>query len=311
MQLESGSNPSVKSAKSDFVLNPWKKIPAWALLSLVSNGLLSLMLLMLWLRGNQLPMEKQSNVSATAFAHTEPAKENVAELGERRRLSYEQWVSLLGQEAAVAAQTKPKHLTILAGDSLSLWFPGKLLPSDRTWLNQGISGETSGGLLRRLQLFDETEPETIFVMIGINDLIRGFDDFTILENQRQIIRDLLWVHPHTEVVVQSILPHSGAKATWEGRDRLLKIPNERIRELNRQLAAIADGEGAYFLDLHPLFTDDAGNLRLDLTTDGLHLNEQGYQVWRLALQLFSQQELYTRPSDRWLETPSTETWDGY
>jgi len=53
---------------------------------------------------------------------------------------------------------RPQHLTVLAGDSLSDWFPGDLLPnlaeSRDFW-------ETSAGMLRRLKLFDRTQPETI------------------------------------------------------------------------------------------------------------------------------------------------------
>jgi len=197
----------------------------------------------------------------------------------------------LGREAKAVAKNKPERLTILVGDSIALWFPPELLPSGKTWLNQGISGETSAGLLKRLKLLDDTDPETIYVLIGINDLIRGELPETVLENSRLIIRDLLWAHPNTQIVVQSILPHSDAGATWENRDRLLEIPNETIRQLNQELRAIAESENAYFLDLHPLFTDTNGNLRLDLTTDGLHLNRQGYWVWRSAIELFSQMKL--------------------
>jgi len=87
------------------------------------------------------------------------------------------------------------------------------------------------------------------------------------------------------------LPHSGEQATWEGRDRLLAIPNSRIREINRRLGEIANTENALYLDLYPMFSDAEGNLQTELSTDGLHLNEQGYLVWRSALQLFGQIQL--------------------
>ncbi|CAD5980198.1 Lipolytic enzyme, G-D-S-L [Planktothrix tepida] len=206
----------------------------------------------------------------------------------RHRWTYEQWVEQLKREANAIAERSPEHLRILAGDSLSLWFPSELLPPEQTWLNQGISGETSAGLLKRIKLFDITQPDTIFVMIGINDLIRGVDDTTLLNNYREIIRDLRWVHPDTQIVVQSILPHSGKQSSWEGRDRLLKISNERIRNLNQSLKLIAEEEGAYYFNLHSLFTDADGNLRPELSTDGLHLSQQGYLVWSSALKLYTQ-----------------------
>lgn len=210
------------------------------------------------------------------------------ELGPRHQLSYQQWVDILKQEAQVAAQQRPPKLSILVGDSLSLWFPGELLPKDRNWLNQAISGETSNGLLKRLNLFDQTQPETIFVMIGINDLIRGVDDQVILENHRQMMSYLRQSHPQAKIFVQSILPHGGATATWEGKNKLLAIPNSRIQQLNQQLQSIAVKERVQYLDLYSLFVDQQGNIRQELTTDGLHLNPAGYLVWRTALQIYQQ-----------------------
>ncbi|HLO87838.1 MAG TPA: SGNH/GDSL hydrolase family protein [Nostocaceae cyanobacterium] len=232
--------------------------------------------------------QQVGSVYATTASPSSPnstTQTSQPELGKRHKLSYEQWLDVLKQEAQVAVDKSPPNLTILAGDSLSLWFPPELLPEEKYWLNQGISGETSGGLLKRLDLFDRTQPETILVMIGINDLIRGISDEEILTNHRRIIRYLRRMHPQAQIVVQSILPHGAEEATWEGKEKLLAIPNSRILQLNQQIKAIATRQNVKYLDLYPLFTNKQGNLRPDLTTDGLHLNPQGYLVWRTALQM--------------------------
>lgn len=259
------------------------------MLSLATNGLLMLAVALVVLsQPSRSPnSQPQPNYPIVTAGDSSPPMD----LGPRQKWTYDQWVAQLEREAAAAAANKPENLAILAGDSISLWFPAQLLPVGKNWLNQGISGETSAGLLKRLPLLDNTTPSVVFVMIGINDLIRGVPPEQILENSRLIIRDLLWAHPNAKVVLQSILPHSGPLATWEGRDRLLAIPNDKIREINLSLQAIATEEGAYYLDLHPLFVDESGNLRLLLTTDGLHLNQQGYLVWRSALILFMQLQL--------------------
>ena len=275
-------------------------VPVWALLSLLTNGVLILAVAQL-LRGHNLTESSPASAAVTVESPEEqirPPATNSAKAvleapvpGQRHRWSYQEWVTQLGREAEAAATNRPPKLSVLAGDSLSMWFPTKLLPPDRLWLNQGISGETSVGLLKRLQLFDRTFPDTVFVMIGINDLLRGASDEGILNNQRQIIRDLRWAHPKAQVVVQSILPHSGEQSTWENRDRLLAIPNSRIRAINRRLKEIANSENVSYLDLQPLFADADGNLPKELSTDGLHLNDRGYLVWRSALQMFSQMQL--------------------
>ncbi|KAB8319290.1 lipolytic protein G-D-S-L family [Tolypothrix campylonemoides VB511288] len=189
------------------------------------------------------------------------------------QLTYEDWKNLLAMEAKAMAQSQgDNRLGILVGDSLSLWFPREKLPVGRLWLNQGISGETSNGILKRLSVLSETKPDVIYIMVGINDLRKGTTDEIILGNYRQIVRKLRQTHPKTMIFIQSILP-TGLSA----------IPNTRIRHLNDQLALIGRQEGADFLNLYDSFTDFEGNLRQELTTDGLHLNTEGYEVWRSLL----------------------------
>ncbi|WP_322743433.1 SGNH/GDSL hydrolase family protein [Sphaerospermopsis aphanizomenoides] len=271
-----------------------KPFPIWGFFLLVTNGILMLAIILLIWRQQKL---------TTAFATSTPPQpvnlnpQNQAfilELGPRHKLNYQQWLKILKQEAKVAAEKPPEKLTILAGDSLSLWFPPDLLPEGKNWLNQGISGETSEGLLKRLELFDRTKPEVILIMIGINDMIRGVGDEEILANQKQIIGYLRKKHPKAKIVLQSILPHGGEEATWEGREKLLAIPNSRIRKLNEELEKIANQQKIKYVNLHPLFTDKQGDLRREFSTDGLHLNSQGYTVWRTALQIYNEQGIGNR-----------------
>ena len=276
------------------MFNRVKTFPAWGFLSLLTNLILMLaVILLIWRQQKITPM-----VATTAIPNPpEPVNLNwknqyvPPELGPRHQLSYPQWLDMLKQEAKITADKNPQRLTILAGDSLSLWFPPELLPEDRNWLNQGISGEVSNGLLQRLDFFDRTQPDMILVMVGINDLIRGLEDQEILTNYRQIISYLRRKHPQAEIVIQSILPHGAGGTTLEGKEKLLAIPNSRIRKLNQELNNIAIKKGARYLNLHPLFTDQQGNLRSNFTTDGLHLSPPGYLVWRTALQMYTNQQL--------------------
>lgn len=272
----------------------------WAIPVSVAGGLVCIAASLLLQRDS---LTASSSVNAVTVDH--PQVETIEpELGPRHQLTYQQWVTVLEREAAVMADRRPDRLNILLGDSLSLWFPANLLPADRTWLNQGISGETSYGVLKRIKFLDKTHPQTIFLMIGINDLIRGVKDETILANQREIVRHLRQVHPTARIIMQSILPHGGdrtfkqyatASSTSATQpvplpmwvERLPYLSNDFIRTLNQRLAIVAQEEGAAFLDLHPLFVDSQGNLQEKLTTDGLHLSQEGYQVWRSQLQQVS------------------------
>lgn len=187
--------------------------------------------------------------------------------------TYLEWVNLLSREAQMmAAGQGYNRLSVLLGDSLAQWFPTEQLSSDRYWLNQGISGDTTTGVLNRLSLFDETTPNAIHLMVGINDLRRGATDAEVVSNLIQIMRRLKQFHPQAKIYIYSILP-----------TRLPAIPSSRVRWLNYNVAAAARQEGADFLNLQAVFSDQEGNLRRELTTDGLHLSMMGYEVWRTTL----------------------------
>jgi len=226
--------------------------------------------------GSQLYYQRLAALKAgqSSMRSTNDNLQSSLELARKRQITYEEWKSLLAMEAKAMTQGQgANHLGILVGDSLSMWFPKEKLPASKWWLNQGISGDTSDGILKRLSAFSETRPDVIYIMAGINDLRKGATDETVLHNHRLIIRRLRHTHPKTQIIIQSILP-----------TRLPTIPNSRIRRINYQLAVIAKQEGANYLNLYSWFTDFQGNLREDLTTDGLHLSQPGYEVWRLALQ---------------------------
>jgi lysophospholipase L1-like esterase len=272
------------------VLERLEKAPYWALLSLAMNCLLLMAVSLTWegYRTAKPPTPKssvlpQANASVATEAAPEATDGLVTAVGDREYLNYQQWVDLVRQEARAHADAP--RLTVLLGDSISLWFPQELLPGRRTWLNQGISGEKSDMLLRRLDALDGTQPDTIFMMIGINDLIAQVPEKSIAQNLEQSVQYLQQQHPDARIIVQSILPHGAERATWEGRDRLLQLPNDRIQAVNTAIANMADVEGVEYLDLYPLFADGEGALRPDLTTDGLHLSDRGYLVWRTAIAL--------------------------
>ncbi|MFH7242498.1 MAG: GDSL-type esterase/lipase family protein [Spirulina sp.] len=280
MASRSSLHPQLVSA-----LRRLGEVPLWVILSLVLNGLLFLTVLVLF---RQVHRPADSVLSAANAFASEGQPHPLPTLGDRRTLDYQQWVALLETEATAAALADLPRQTVLLGDSITLWFPQSLLPGRRTWMNQAISGENSSGLLNRLALLDQNSVESAFIMIGINDLIWGGSDAELVGNLRAIVNALKTQHPQAQIVVQSILPHGGPTATWEGRDRLLALPPERIVAVNAQIKQIAAEAGVEYLDLYPLFVDGDGYLRPDLSTDGLHLNANGYLVWRSALALYNE-----------------------
>lgn len=276
-----------------------QRLPGWVRWSLVANAV-GVVVLAGWLARPLWPADwtwLEGDLPAWTGGDRADASANSLDEGSTHPQSYPQWVRQRAREAEQVVRQRPVRLAVLAGDSLSQAFPRRLLPRRFIWLNQGISGETTRGLLDRLDDFDGVSSEAIFVAIGINDALRGIRDAEILDNQRAIVRHLRRHHPRARIVLQGLLPHRAAAARWEGRDRLRRAPNARLRALNGRLARLAREEGAIFLDLHPMFTDATGKLAEELTTDGLHLSERGYRVWQAAIETFAQLYLDS-PSSR-------------
>ncbi|MGC9504002.1 GDSL-type esterase/lipase family protein [Baaleninema sp.] len=188
----------------------------------------------------------------------------------RNNPTYEQWVALLGQEAkAIAAGQGNNRLSVTIGDSLSLWLRPGLFEDDRLWLNQSIGGENTARIRHRISLLEGTRPSSIYIMAGVNDLIGNRSDEAILNDYQDILLQLRQNHPQAQLVVQSILP-----------TRHEAVSNQRIRSINRELSAMSYQVGAIYLDLYPHFSDEAGQIRSELTTDGIHLSDGGYELWQ-------------------------------
>ena len=190
-----------------------------------------------------------------------------------RQPTYQDWQQLLSQEARAMAQGQGRNrLEVIVGDSFGLWLPPEMLPRDRLWLNQSISGDTTAGILQRVSTFANTRATTIHLMAGANDLKNGVPEAQIVSNLQRTVRILQRQHPQAQIIVYSVLP-----------TRRAEIGNDRVRSLNAQLARMTQQRAVEYRDLHPSFRDEWGHLRPDLTTDGLHLNPQGYALWQQAI----------------------------
>ena len=160
--------------------------------------------------------------------------------------------------------------TVFLGDSITeggKWH--ELFPQSNV-RNRGIAGDTTTGVLARLDQITNGQPAQIFLMIGTNDLFGGASQADIVANIIRIIEMVHDASPQTDVFVQSILP--GGESY-----------QERIKSLNSALET-AIAEKATWVNLYPLFLDEAGtSIDNSLSNDELHLLGQGYLVWRDAI----------------------------
>jgi lysophospholipase L1-like esterase len=164
-------------------------------------------------------------------------------------------------------------------DSTTTVFLGDSLTEQGNWaerfpeldvVNLGVSGDTTEQVLERLNEVIEKRPSTIVVMVGTNDLAWRRSVESIVRNMESILWRLHNELPETRIVVQSVLP----------RDRELA---DRVREINIHVRQFAPTVKAEWVDLWPVFAEEDGEIKAELSGDRLHLNEAGYAAWAETL----------------------------
>jgi lysophospholipase L1-like esterase len=169
-------------------------------------------------------------------------------------------------EAPPAPEGRP---IIFLGDSITAqceWF--ELFGRRLDIINRGINGDTTAGVLKRISNVSSLHPSAVFLMIGTNDPERGFEPFEAIRNYRMIVGAMVQASPDVRIFAESILSSRASKF-----NRWRETVNSGIRQL-------ADGKSVTFVDLRPAFLDDDHLLNKRYTYDGLHLNGDGYKLWK-------------------------------
>ena len=152
---------------------------------------------------------------------------------------------------------------------------GKRLGKEHV-INRGISGDEVMGVYDRLHQILPGKPAKLFLLIGVNDVSHDLSTDSIVYRIDQTLTRIQKESPETKVYLQSLLPID------ESFNRYKRLTNKtyQIPEINARLEALAKEKKITFINLYPLFTEKGTNvLRKELTSDGLHLNDKGYQIW--------------------------------
>tara|TARA_R110002012_G_scaffold38661_3_gene107343 strand:+ start:49073 stop:49771 length:699 start_codon:yes stop_codon:yes gene_type:complete len=188
-------------------------------------------------------------------------------------------------------QDKVAQFRMFPNSSLDIIFLGNSITAGTQWnelldmdnaVNRGISGDTTFGVLERLDEITEGKPAKIFILLGINDLARNIPNDIILRNYKGIIDRIRKESPSTQIYVQTILPVNG------NFKRFVNHYNKAasIAKVNRGLRTMTEQKQVHLIDLHTHFLDDHGRLDIQYTNDGLHLTAKGYRMWEELLQPF-------------------------
>ena len=169
-----------------------------------------------------------------------------------------------------------KKEIVFLGNSITENGDWNELFKNKNIVNRGIGGDVCFGLLNRLDEVVASQPKSIFLMIGINDIGRSVPVDVIAAKVQEIIRQIQLKSPKTKLYLQSVLPINEAVIWYD----YMKNKSKGIVLLNEQLKALAEKENIRYLDLYSRFADENGQLLRAFTADGIHLSAEGYLHWR-------------------------------
>ena len=209
--------------------------------------------------------------AADAGAKKEPARDEQGKVVDGNKNFHDSMVASFKKQNETA---KPGGI-VFVGDSITQEFPTDMLKANVPIYNRGISGDKIGGyyygvLDRMNESIYDLKPSVVFLLIGINnftywqtpqeEMEKGYD---------RLLSELRKNCPETKVYVQSVLPLRGGWAKHNGR----------VLEENALLKKLAKKYGHTYLDIHQYLKDENGELKEELTGDGLHVNSAGYLEW--------------------------------
>ncbi len=157
------------------------------------------------------------------------------------------------------------------GEDFSDWCPGMKIA------NRGISGDTTRGVLIRLQGdVLNLEPEAVVLLIGTNDLDEKAEPETIAANLKLILAELQKHDSKMPIILCQVFPSSASK----------NRPAEKIKKVNQlYVDAVKGNPQVTLLETWSLFADSQGDAIASEFPDLLHPNMAGYAKWAAALRV--------------------------
>jgi len=168
---------------------------------------------------------------------------------------------------------------VMLGNSLTDGCEFNELLGNKHIKNRGIVGDIVQGLIDRIDPIIKGQSKKLFIMSGVNDISHGVTADSIARVTERLIVMVKQGSPRTKIYLQSLLPFNNDVREWKllvGRDHV-------VVEANALLEQVARRQGVTWINLYPLFADEQGRLRAELTNDGLHLMGKGYLIWRDAI----------------------------
>lgn len=159
------------------------------------------------------------------------------------------------------------------------WVNIKNKSSHHQWINAGISGDTSGGMLARLSTdcFNH-KPDCLLLMGGTNDFIQGTGLSIVKANVSAIIHQSVHRNIKPHLLVPLLVDSSMIQDHWNNRIQADRL-NQELKAYRDWLIEFSQLFSFPLIDLQTIFkkaSRDYGTQALYL--DGLHPTALGHEI---------------------------------
>ena len=145
-------------------------------------------------------------------------------------------------------------------------------------VNIGIAGSQTSHILWQFEngAIDGIRPRVAVLMIGVNNVMASPQQSAadVARGVSTIVAKLRAKLPDTKILLLGTFPKDKEPGTPDRR---------KIQELNSIIAKLDDGKGLRYLDISSRLLDKDNKLPADVSADGVHLTEKGYQTWADAI----------------------------
>lgn len=171
---------------------------------------------------------------------------------------------------------------VFMGDSITKGW-GTNMPSffsDNNFLCKGISGQTTGDMLKRYTAdVIDNHPEVVVILAGTNDIAQNDGVPVTIEqiSSNIFLMAKMAQEQGIKVVLCSLLPSSSY--SW----RPSVTPTDIIPQLNTVIEEWAANNNCAFVDYYSLFVQADGSLDPKFTNDDVHPYKEGYYIMEQAI----------------------------
>lgn len=113
----------------------------------------------------------------------------------------------------------------------------------------------------------------VYLMIGINEMGDGTVD-KFIEAYEKAVLHIKELQPEAIIFIQAIMYVRQDKSET---DPIFNNPG--IKERNDRIAALANNQDIFYIDVNEVVTDKTGNLNPEYTYDEIHLLGRHYTIW--------------------------------